>query len=252
MITEKRYDLILEHLKHKDFLTLQELIDYTGCSASTVRRDLSKLQEMGKLKRVHGGAMLNQNRTIEAGLSEKLTQNLQEKRQIAQRAASEINNHDCIFLDAGSTTLEMIRYISAKDIVVVTNGLTHVEALLKRGIKTLMLGGQVKGTTLATVGSSAMETLNRYCFDKAFIGMNGLEHSYGFTTPDEQEALIKETAMRLANHSYVLIDHSKFDQVFFARVPVREHTMIVTSDKVLNNTSLSKYRANYRFLGGAL
>ncbi len=61
--------------------------------------------------------------------------------------------------------------------------LTHVEALLKKGIKTIMLGGQVKENTLATIGSSAMEILRRYCFDKAFIGMNGLDIELGLTTP---------------------------------------------------------------------
>ncbi len=62
IITEKRHELILEELSHKDFLTLQELVDRsaTGCSASTIRRDLSKLQQLGKLQRVHGGAMLKE------------------------------------------------------------------------------------------------------------------------------------------------------------------------------------------------
>lgn len=82
-----------------------------------------------------------------------------------------------------------------------------------------MLGGQVKENTLATIGSSAMEILRRYCFDKAFIGMNGLDIELGLTTPDEQEALVKQTAMSLANQSFVLIDHSKFNKVYFARVP---------------------------------
>ncbi|MBK4098333.1 DeoR/GlpR family DNA-binding transcription regulator, partial [Staphylococcus aureus] len=209
IITEKRHELILEELSHKDFLTLQELIDRTGCSASTIRRDLSKLQQLGKLQRVHGGAMLKENRMVEANLTEKLATNLDEKKMIAKIAANQINDNECLFIDAGSSTLELIKYIQAKDIIVVTNGLTHVEALLKKGIKTIMLGGQVKENTLATIGSSAMEILRRYCFDKAFIGMNGLDIELGLTTPDEQEALVKQTAMSLANQSFVLIDHSK-------------------------------------------
>ena len=95
-------------------------------------------------------------------------------------------------MDAGSSTIEMIPFIKAQNIVVVTNGLTHVEKLLNQGIKTLMIGGQVKETTFATVGASALDTLSRYCFDKAFLGMNGLDLKYGLTTPDEKEALIKE------------------------------------------------------------
>ncbi len=64
---------------------------------------------------------------------------------IAKIAANQINDNECLFIDAGSSTLELIKYIQAKDIIVVTNGLTHVEALLKKGIKTIMLkAGQVK------------------------------------------------------------------------------------------------------------
>ncbi|HFV7288223.1 DeoR/GlpR transcriptional regulator [Staphylococcus aureus] len=252
IITEKRHELILEELSHKDFLTLQELIDRTGCSASTIRRDLSKLQQLGKLQRVHGGAMLKENRMVEANLTEKLATNLDEKKMIAKIAANQINDNECLFIDAGSSTLELIKYIQAKDIIVVTNGLTHVEALLKKGIKTIMLGGQVKENTLATIGSSAMEILRRYCFDKAFIGMNGLDIELGLTTPDEQEALVKQTAMSLANQSFVLIGHSKFNKVYFARVPLLESTTIITSEKALNQESLKEYKQKYHFIGGTL
>ncbi|EOB9289739.1 DeoR/GlpR family DNA-binding transcription regulator [Staphylococcus aureus] len=252
IITEKRHELILEELSHKDFLTLQELIDRTGCSASTIRRDLSKLQQLGKLQRVHGGAMLKENRMVEANLTEKLATNLDEKKMIAKIAANQINDNECLFIDAGSSTLELIKYIQAKDIIVVTNGLTHVEALLKKGIKTIMLGGQVKENTLATIGSSAMEILRRYCFDKAFIGMNGLDIELGLTTPDEQEALVKQTAMSLANQSFVLIDHYKFNKVYFARVPLLESTTIITSEKALNQESLKEYQQKYHFIGGTL
>lgn len=252
IITEKRHELILEELSHKDFLTLQELIDRTGCSASTIRRDLSKLQQLGKLQRVHGGAMLKENRMVEANLTEKLATNLDEKKMIAKIAANQINDNECLFIDAGSSTLELIKYIQAKDIIVVTNGLTHVEALLKKGIKTIMLGGQVKENTLATIGSSAMEILRRYCFDKAFIGMNGLDIELGLTTPDEQEALVKQTAMSLANQSFVLIDHSKFNKVYFAHVPLLESTTIITSEKALNQESLKEYQQKYHFIGGTL
>jgi len=184
MISEKRQSLILQELKKKDFLSLQELIERTGCSASTIRRDLSKLQQLGRLQRVHGGATLNSHRNQEPILSEKLSTNLKEKKEIGRNAALLIEDNDCIFMDAGSSTIEMIPFIKAQDIVVVTNGLSHVERLLQRGIKTLMIGGEVKATTFATVGASALEVLRRYCFDKAFIGMNGLDLNHGLTTPD--------------------------------------------------------------------
>lgn len=250
MITEKRHELILTELSKKDFLTLQELIERTGCSASTIRRDLSKLQKIGKLKRVHGGATLNQSSLLEPNLADKRATNLKEKQEIGRLAALEIEDNECIFLDAGSTTLEMIPYIKAQNIVVVTSGLTHVEELIKYGIRTFILGGEIKATTFATVGASALETLKRYRFDKVFIGMNGIDTKYGLTTPDEQEAIIKKYAIQLGVEAYLLADHDKYDKVYFAHVPIEDEITIVTSKKVRESGIFEKFADNYKFIGG--
>ncbi|HJG65949.1 MULTISPECIES: DeoR/GlpR family DNA-binding transcription regulator [Staphylococcus] len=250
MITEKRQELILTELSKKDFLTLQELIDRTGCSASTIRRDLSKLQKIGKLKRVHGGAMLNESSILEPNLADKRGTNLKEKQEIARLAALEIEDNECIFIDAGSTTLEMIPYIDAQNIIVVTSGLTHVEELIKHGIRTFILGGEIKSTTYATVGASALETLKSYRFDKVFLGMNGIDLKYGLTTPDEQEAIIKKHAIYLGSKAYVLADHDKYDKVYFAHVPVETQVSIVTSKKVKESDIFKQYTEHYTFIGG--
>ena len=128
-------------MNKKTFIT-QELINRIGCSASTIRRDLSKLQQMGKLQRVHGGATIVHNRVLEPILSDKLATNLTEKK--VQYAAALIQDREYIFLDAGSSTIEMIPFITAKDIVVVTNGLTHVEKLLAKVSKRLWLVEKLK------------------------------------------------------------------------------------------------------------
>lgn len=252
MITQKRFDLIIQLLKEKEFLTLQELIQMTGCSASTIRRDLSKLQKMGKLQRVHGGATLKNTALSEPEMSEKKERNIQEKREIGKLAAEQIEDRDCIYIDAGTTTFEMIDYIEAKEIVAVTNGLTHVEALLKRGIKTLIIGGDVKANTLASVGPRAIETLKHYHFDKVFIGMNGIDTEGRLTTPDEQEAYVKENAMKVGQHIFILIDSSKFGHTYFAGVSVNTKVPcdILTSAKALTRGDIKTYRNSYSIIGG--
>lgn len=251
MITEKRHELILRELSKREFLSLQELVEKIGCSTSTIRRDLSKLQTIGKLTRVHGGAKLNQSVVLEPNLTDKRRQNLQEKQEIGRFAATFIQDNDCVFLDAGSTTLEMIPYIEASDITVVTNGLTHIEELLKQGIKTLTLGGEVKPTTFATVGPNALASLQRYRFDKAFIGMNGIDLKYGLTTPDEQEGLIKREAMNYALNTFIVADTSKFHKVYFAHVPMINEATILTSQAILQLETYEMFSQHYRILGGA-
>lgn len=250
MITEKRHELILNELAKKDFLSLQELIDNIGCSASTIRRDLSKLQQLGKLTRLHGGATLNQSVVIEPNLIDKRSQNLQEKKEIAQVASGLIEDNDCVFLDAGSSTLEMIPFITSNQVTVVTNGLTHVEELIKNGIKTITIGGQVKSNTFATVGPSAIETLGRYRFDKAFIGINGIDVKYGLTTPDDQEAFVKKYALKQALNKFVVADTSKFNKVFFTNVSIDQDVSIISSEQVEQVENYELFKQQYNVIGG--
>lgn len=252
MITEKRFEVIINLLKEKEFLTLQELIEMTGCSASTIRRDLSKLQHQGKLQRVHGGATLKTTSLSEPKLSEKKGRNTQEKREIAKAAALKVEDNDCIYIDAGSSTYEMINYITAQNIVAVTNGLTHVEALLQKGFKTIVIGGEVKPNTLAAVGPKAIETIKRYHFDKVFIGMNGVDLEKGLSTPDEQEAYVKETAMQSGGQIFILLDSSKFAHTYFANVhlPKQKQALIVTSNKALQREDIKAYHKQFVLEGG--
>src|SRR3954462_6714537 len=135
MLEPERHQIILEALKVKSTVKLQELVELTNSSESTIRRDLIQLEQEKFLKRVHGGAARLQGKLQEPSMTEKSSKNLQAKRQIAEYAASLVEKDECIYLDAGSTVFEMIPYLPT-DIVVVTNGLTHANELLERNIKT--------------------------------------------------------------------------------------------------------------------
>lgn len=97
MLTPERHQLILKLLKEKELVKVQEFIEVTGASESTIRRDLSQLEEEQMLKRVHGGASLIRSKRIELSVIEKSAKNIQDKRNIAEYAASIINEGDCIF-----------------------------------------------------------------------------------------------------------------------------------------------------------
>ncbi|WP_246938740.1 DeoR/GlpR family DNA-binding transcription regulator [Bacillus pinisoli] len=218
MLTPERHRIILELLEEKEVIKLHELVEATSSSESTIRRDLSQLEKNKKLKRVHGGASLLKQKGAELSIHEKSTINLHEKEAVAKYAAGLIKDGDCIFLDAGTTTFQMIKHITAKDIKIVTNGLTHLEALLERNIDTFLTGGYIKRKTKALIGRGAVDGLKNYQFDKSFIGVNGIHPIYGFTTPDPEEAAVKELAVRLGQKVYVLADHTKFHEVTFAKV----------------------------------
>ncbi|MFX3623562.1 MAG: DeoR/GlpR family DNA-binding transcription regulator [Ectobacillus sp.] len=230
MLTPERHRIILDLVKEKGVVKLQELVDATGTSESTIRRDLVQLEEQNRIKRVHGGASSLQARGRELTMNEKSSKNIHEKKLIAQYASSLAEEGNCIYLDAGSTTYEMIPYLQGKNVTVVTNGLMHIEALFQADIRAYLLGGMMKNSTKALIGSAALEGLLHYRFDLCFLGINGIHLVHGYTTPDPEEALLKKTAMNLANKSYVLADSSKFAEVSFAKVESLEAATIITTN----------------------
>ncbi|HCN61381.1 DeoR/GlpR family DNA-binding transcription regulator [Mammaliicoccus fleurettii] len=251
MLTTERHQLIIDEINQRETVTLQELINLTHSSTSTIRRDLSQLEQRGLLKRVHGGATQIAKRHEERNMTDKELRFQDEKQEIARLAASLIADGDTIYLDAGTTTLEMIPFITQQDIIVVTNGLTHVRPLLEKGIPVYMTGGEVKSTTFANIGVNAVKSLERYRFDKAFIGMNGIDLHYGLSTPDPNESEMKEKAIHLASQVYVLLDHSKFNEVSFAVVTYEKSIELLTSEKAIQTISnFDQFKEKYNINGG--
>ncbi|WP_445593994.1 DeoR/GlpR family DNA-binding transcription regulator [Bacillus velezensis] len=231
MLTPERYQLIMDQIEKRDVVKIQELISMTNASESTIRRDLSTLEERGFLKRVHGGASKLSNSRQEPDMLEKSSKNLQDKLKIAEEAASLLEEGDCIYLDAGTTTLHMIDFMDkTKDIVVVTNGVMHIDALIRKGIPFYLLGGYVKHRTGAMIGGASLTAVSQYRFDKSFLGVNGVHIEAGFTTPDPDEALLKTKAVRQAKNAYVLADPSKFGEISFAAFAALGDAAIITTD----------------------
>ena len=132
------------------------------------------------------------------------------------------------YLDAGSTTLEMIPFLQGKQITVVTNSVQHAANLVDLELATIILGGTIKLSTNAVLGSNAIEQLKHFHFNKAFMGMNGAHIEQGFTTPDPEEAAVKRLAMKNSEETFVLIDHTKFSQLSFTSVAPLEAATIIT------------------------
>lgn len=152
----------------------------------------------------------------------------QEKLRIARYAASLIQDGDVVFLDAGSTVMHMVDHIQAVRATFVTNSVECIQRLPLRGLRTYVLGGVLKPGTLAVIGGEAMEALRNYNFTKAFLGINGIALSQGFTTPDPEEAMVKGLAAARARETWVLADSSKFGTITAAAVLPLERARIIT------------------------
>ncbi|MDX8045239.1 DeoR/GlpR family DNA-binding transcription regulator [Gracilibacillus sp. S3-1-1] len=234
MLTIERQNFILSLLKKKDIVTVKEMCEVTKASESTIRRDLTELEKQQHIKRVHGGASLLKKKREEPTLLEKSTVNQREKVVIAQKAASFIEEGDSLYLDAGSSTLELIPFLQNKSVMVVTNGIPHVQMLIEYGIETYCISGKAKEGTAALVGTKAVEAIKEYRFDKCFLGINGIHSEQGLTTPDPEEASVKRAALSQSQSNYVLADPAKFGEVSFANVADLANVQIITTDGLSN------------------
>ncbi|MGY3724960.1 transcriptional regulator, DeoR family [Granulicatella balaenopterae] len=228
MLTEERQQIILDLLNKQNVVHLHQLCELLNASESTIRRDLSQLDKEGKLTRIHGGAKRKYTVEREFAYHEKTVKNIHSKEEVGKIAASLVEEGDTIFIDAGTTTLKMIPYLKEKKIRVVTNGIHHSLALSEEGINTYLLGGQLKEGTKAIIGPSAQMQLEQYRFRKAFLGMNGVDPEFGYTTPDEDEAMIKRLAIARSSQSFVCVDNTKFGKVSFCKVADIEDCDLVT------------------------
>lgn len=235
----------MEKLSHDKFVRLDDLVSLLDTSESTVRRDLDELESERKLHRVHGGAELPHSLQEEFTNQQKSIKNIQEKMQVARKAASLISNDDVIFVDAGTTNELLLGYLNQDNLTVVTNSIHHAAKLVDKNIQTIIIGGHVKKSTDASIGAVAYEQIKQLNFDKAFLGINGIDEEF-LTTPDMEEAVIKKTVIKNARKSYIVTDSSKIGRVSFAKVDKIENATIITNQS--NGALMKKIKENTRVI----
>ena len=219
MLVAERRNHILGLLKANKSITVSDLCTACDASEATIRRDLAWLEANGKLERTHGGAVVNPSERIfeEDMLTLREGKELHEKQIIAKKAFDLIHDYDSIVLDAGTTTFELARLIGQSDLhlTIITNSMIVFKELANNpNVELIILGGKVRRNTLASVGSVAVELMQRLYVDKAFVGTNGVGLSEGFTTSDMDEASIKRAMLMAAKQRIILADHTKFNKVY--------------------------------------
>jgi DeoR family fructose operon transcriptional repressor len=219
MFEEERKQLIVNYVKSKSRVSVQELCDLLDVSISTVRRDLSDLEEQNLLKRTHGGAIDIQSVNFEPTYNEKIDQFTDEKIQIAKKAAEFIQDGDSLIIDAGTTTFCLADQLAKfSDLTVVTNSIPLIQKLATMSnINVVSTGGTLRKITNAFTGPLSEAVLDHIRVDKAFIGTNSFDIEAGLTTPNILVSSIKQKMISIANEVCVMMDHSKIGQISFSR-----------------------------------
>lgn len=210
---------------------VEELQSELGVSVATVRRDLDELARTWAVRRVHGGAVALDRGAVEPVFDAKAAEAAIEKRRIAHAALARIQPGETVFLDSGSTVLELARLLDGRsDLTVVTNSLPVAVELIGRGPRVIVLGGELRALSRAIVGPLTRYLLQELYIDRAFMGTLGLSIEAGLTTSDASEAFTKELVLDRAREVVLLADSRKFGTRSFANAGRLEQIDVLVTD----------------------
>ena len=203
-----RQQQMLDHISREGELRIAVLKETYRVTEMTIRRDLEKLEETGTIKRTFGGAIFVGK---DIALQERAGILTEEKARIGRHAASLIRPGESVFIDGGSTTLQIAKHLTAgMNITVVTNALNVAAELSGKQIAVLVTGGMLLEATNSLAGPIAAQSLSGMAFDRIFLGATGLNVEHGFSNSNIYEAEIKQIAIRQSAETNVVLDHTKF------------------------------------------
>jgi len=211
----KRKEFIKSVVANRRGVSVSGLVKKLGVSEVTIRRYLEELEKEGALTRTYGGAVKIETMiSPEFLFSEKSRRNPAEKKAIAQAAIKLIREGETIFLDSGTTPLELARLIKKNQqrLTVATTSLPAAfELVSSEKVKILLLGGFLRRELFDFFGPFTQEELGRLTFNQAFLGVDGISSQEGLTTTDSITALIEEIVIARSQEINILADHSKIE-----------------------------------------
>ncbi|MFC3494727.1 DeoR/GlpR family DNA-binding transcription regulator [Glycomyces rhizosphaerae] len=243
MFAEERQQRIAERAHTEGRVDVAALAADFDVTTETIRRDLTALERQGVVKKVHGGAIPLERLGFEPTVSARDTVQIEAKERIAAAALAEVPHEGAIFLDAGTTTARIAHALPGdRELTVVTNDVTiaaHLAA--KPRLTVLIIGGKVRGRTMAAVDDWALRALAETFVDVAFIGANGISVERGLTTPDTGEAAVKRAMIGAARKTVVVADHTKVGNDCLARFGTLDQVDMFITDTGLDDDLASDF-----------
>lgn len=228
---KERRPVLLEALREGE-VDVEALAKRFGISASTVRRDLQQLSSAKAIRRTYGGAILA-HAVPEESLSQRQSNNGAEKEAIARAALELLEEDDVLILDAGSTVAAFGRRLKGRRHRIVTNNLSLVPVLSESPtIELTVLGGQLRATSMSTVGPHAVDGMRQMTADKLFMSADGLVAGRGLCEASLDQIALKSLMIQQARELIVLADATKLsrsEQAFWAPLP--PHWTLITDGR---------------------
>ncbi|VXA93207.1 Transcriptional regulator, DeoR family [Burkholderia sp. 8Y] len=242
MKVEKRREAMLKAVL-SGMNDVAALCEHFGMSEATVRRDLRALAEERRIVRTYGGAASVGMHEPEESLDTRRESFREQKEAIARAAARHVQDGDTLFLDGGTTTAALARCLAGRrEIQVVTNNLLAVSALAAADVRVTLIGGDVRPSSMSTLGPIAQLALSRVTYDKAFLGADGVVAGRGLCEATAEQAFLKECIVAQAASVFVLVTSDKLGRAS------QQHWTPLERDWTLITDSLAEPSAASRFM----
>jgi DeoR family fructose operon transcriptional repressor len=247
MYAEERHQAIAELVASRGRVAVTELASHFDVTTETVRRDLSQLERLKLLRRVHGGAVSMRSVTmLEAQLPDRDLAQSDEKERIARVAATLLPEGGCtLLLDAGSTTVRLAGLLPPTEHWTVITHAVPIAALLAGlpHVDLHLLPGRVRPLTQAAVGQTTVEAIRQLRADLVFIGTNGISARHGLSTPDPEEAATKRALIGSAQRVVALTDSTKVGQERTVRFADLEDVDLLVTDDGIAEADVKAFEA---------
>jgi DeoR family fructose operon transcriptional repressor len=245
MFAEERQQRIAERARTEGRVDVAALAADFEVTTETIRRDLTALERQGVVKKVHGGAIPLERMGFEPTVAARDSVQTAAKERIAAAALAEVPGEGAILLDAGTTTARIAQALPHdRDLTVVTNDVLIASLLAaKPRLTVLIVGGKVRGRTMAAVDDWALRALAETYVDVAFMGANGVSVERGLTTPDTGEAAVKRAMINAARKTVVVADHTKAGNDCLARFGTLDQVDVLVTDTGLDTGLAADFEA---------
>lgn len=237
MIPAERQKVLLNVISRQDIVSINALVEMLNVSHMTIRRDIQKLEAEGKVVSVSGGVQALERLIAEPTHDDKSLLSPEQKVAIGNKAASLIPQNSTIYLDAGTTTLEIAKQlVSRSDLLIITNDFVIANFLIINGKSELIhTGGKINKANRSSVGELAAEFLRRLSIDIAFISTSSWNLK-GLTTPDENKIPVKKAIIQASRKNILVSDSTKYGKVAtFLLYPLTSFDCIICDKDLLIN-----------------
>ena len=243
MFPLERQKKIIELLMVKKVLKMTELTEELNISVDTLRRDVNLLAKQGKIEKIYGGVKLIQSKFGESSIDERMVSHLNEKQSIAKTSSGLINDGDCIYIDSGSTTYQIAKYIkNKKNLTVVTNSIPVITELMNSDVELIIIGGRIRKNEQSVVTFEYLFNFSELNIQKAFICTSGITLEKGISDYNLEEALTRKKIIELSKEIYIAADSTKFGKDVTIGIASLDKIDTIITDQNLDKSIINQFK----------